>query len=133
MGKPICPNQGIAFAFPDLVRTTVPVVGEVPVPFPNTAQLAQAEDLADQLMLGPGGLKAILLGSSVQQSAGAEAATGVGVLSGTKNDSCEVSSASATVLYGGRGVARFGDTTTQNSGNATGSLLGTFSSVLVGD
>lgn len=126
MGQPICPTQGIAFAFPDVCNTPTPG-GPVPIPYPNIAQLGDAQDVADDLLLGGSGLNAVLQDSSVATSTGDEA----GSASPTKGE-CKVTSASTTVLYGGKGIARFGDPTSQNGGNAVGSLLGAFPTVLVG-
>jgi len=131
MGQPICPTQGIAFAFPDVCNTPTPG-GPVPVPYPNIAQLSAAQDVATDLLLGPAGLNAVLQDSFVQTSTGDEAGSAGGVTSGTIMGRCAVTGGSATVLYGGRGIARFGDPTTQNSRNATGQLLGAFPTVLVG-
>ncbi len=131
MGQPICPTQGMAFAFPDVCNTPTPG-GPVPIPYPNIAQLSAAQDIADDLLLGPGSLNAVLLDSTVAQSSGDEAGTLGGVSSGTIMGECKVTSASTTVLYGGKGIARFGDSTTQNNENAVGSLLGLFATVLVG-
>lgn len=131
MGQPVCPNQGIAFAFPDVCNTPTPG-GPVPIPYPNIAQLASATDVADDLKLGPSGLNALLEGSSVATSSGDEAGSAGGVSSGTIMGEMKVTSASTTVLYGGKGIARFGDPTTQNNENAVGTLLGAFPTVLIG-
>jgi hypothetical protein len=132
MGLPICPTQGIAFAFPDVCNTPGPS-GTVPVPYPNIAQLSSAEDVATDLLLGPSGLNALLQDSFVRTSSGDEAGSVGGVTSGgTVAGRCEVTAGSTTVLYGGRSIARFGDPTSQNSGNATGQLLGALPTVLVG-
>ena len=131
MGMPICPTQGIAFAFPDVCNTPNPS-GPVPIPYPNIAQLADATGVADDLLLGPAGLKAVLQDSEIATSSGNEAGSIGGVSSGVTKGKCTVTAGSATVLYGGKGVARFGDPTMQNSGNAVGQLLGTFPTVLVG-
>ena len=131
MGRPICPNQGIAFAFPDVCNTPTPG-GPVPIPYPNLAQLADALDVADELLLGPQGLNALLLDSSIPVSSGDEAGSLGGVSSGTIKGECVVTAASTTVLYGGKGIARIADPTTQNNENAVGQLLGAFPTVLVG-
>lgn len=132
MGKPICPTKGIALAFPDVCLTPAPS-GSVPIPYPNIAQLKDAQDVADDLLLGPDKLKALLKGSTVQSSSGDEAGSTGGVKSGGTKGPCEVTGGSGSVLYGGREIARFGDPTTQNDKNANGQLLGAFPSVLVGD
>ena len=41
MGRPICPTQGIAFAFPDVCKTPTPG-GPVPIPYPNVANSIMA-------------------------------------------------------------------------------------------
>lgn len=131
MGQPICPNQGIAFAFPDVCNTPTPG-GPAPVPYPNIAQLTAAQDIGTTVLLGPAGLNPLLQGSTVANSSGDEAGTAGGVKSGTIMGPCEVTTGSATVLIGGRGVARFGDPTSQNNRNAVGQLLGAFPTVLAG-
>ena len=119
MGRPICPTQGIAFAFPDICNTPTPG-GPVPVPYPNIAMLADATDVADDLLLGPASLKAVLQDSTVSTSTGDEAGSAGGVTSGSTKGECKVTAGSATVLYGGKQVARFADPTTQNNENAVG-------------
>lgn len=132
MGLPICPTSGIAFAFPDVCNTPSPG-GPVPIPYPNVAQLSQATNVADNLLLGPQSFNAMLLDSEVPTSTGDEAGSLGGVTSGTIMGPCTVTSASSSVLYGGKGIARLTDPTSQNDGNAVGQLLGAFPTVLVGD
>lgn len=130
MGQPICPAKGIAFAFPDVCLTPSPG-GPVPIPYPNIAQLADATGVATDLQVG--GTEVLVKGSKVSSSSGDEGGTaGGGVSSGMIQGEMEVTSGSGTVLCGGKGVARFGDPTTQNTGNAVGTLLGAFPTVLVG-
>lgn len=136
MGQPICPTQGIAFAFPDVCLTPAPPAPPIPIPYPNIAQLADATAVADDLLLGPSSLNALLMDSEIATSSGDEAGSAGGVTSGTIKGACKVTGASSSVKYGGKGIARFGDTTSQNrageTGNATGTLLGAFPTVLVG-
>jgi uncharacterized Zn-binding protein involved in type VI secretion len=130
MGQPICPATGIAFAFPDVCLTPGPV-SPIPIPYPNIAQLADVTGEAADLLVG--GMKVLVKGSKVPTSSGDEGGTaGGGVTSGTIKGEMEVTKGSATVLCGGKDVARFGDPTTQNKGNAVGTLLGAFPTVLVG-
>lgn len=133
MGKPIAVAQGIAFAFPDVCNTPTPG-GPVPVPYPNVAQLSTAQEVASGLLVGPAGLPALLAGSFVPTSVGSPP-TVTGVTSGTAMGRCEIARGSSTVLYGpsSRGLARFGDPTQQNNGNAQGSVLAAFPTVLVGE
>jgi hypothetical protein len=139
MAQPIAPTQGIAFAFPDVCKTPAPPAPPVPIPYPNIAQLDQATGITDlshkELLVGPSSLHVLLLDSEVATSTGDEAGSVGGVRSGTIKGQCKVTKASASVVYGPskKGVARFMDTTAQNNDNATGMILGTFPTVLVGD
>ena len=143
MGKPIAPAQGIALAFPDVCLTPSPG-GPTPVPYPNIADLSQAMPVSDtpgkELLVGPAGLPVVLVGSTVPTSAGDEGGTaGGGTTTGTIKGPCEVTGGSGSVLYGPQGlrIARFGDATDHNkagaAANATGTVMATFPTVLVGD
>lgn len=135
MSKPIAPAKGIAFAFPDVCKTPAPPGPPVPIPYPNIAQLSDAVDVADDLVVGSAGDKVLLAGSKVSISSGDEAGSAGGVTSGGIKGECEITQASSSVLYGseGKGVARFLDPTSQNDGNAQGMVLSAFPTVLVGD
>jgi uncharacterized Zn-binding protein involved in type VI secretion len=129
MPQPVAIVQGIAFAFPDVCNTPAPPGPPVPIPYPNIAQLADATPNSSS-----GGAqvfangKAIVLGNSeVPTSSGDEA----GSASPTKGK-CTFTTKSSTVLINGQGVVRFGDTTSQNGGNAVGSVLSAPSTVLAG-
>jgi hypothetical protein len=143
MGKPIAPAQGIAFAFPDVCLTPSPG-GPVPVPYPNIADLSQAQPVSDaagkELLVGPSSLPVVLQSSTVPTSSGDEGGSaGGGTTTGTIKGPCEVAQGSGSVLYGaqGLGIARFGDPTDHNksgpAANASGTILATFPTVLVGD
>jgi len=137
MGRPIAPADGIAFAFPNVCLTPVPSAPSVPIPYPNIVQLADAEEVSDesdrQLLVG--GTPVLLVGSTVASSSGDEPGTDGGVTSGSNGGECEMIQGSGSVLYGpdGRGIVRFGDPTSQNDGNAAGTVLSADPSVLVGD
>jgi uncharacterized protein DUF4150 len=136
VSKPIAPATGIAFAFPDVCLTPA-APSPIPIPYPNIAQLDQATGVSDSgggLLIGPSSRPALLLGSEVATSTGDEGGTaGGGVTSGTIKGKCTVTQASTSVLYGGKGIARFLDPTSQNNNNAQGMLLSAFPTVLVGD
>ncbi len=136
MSKPIAPATGVAFAFPDVCKTPAPPAPPIPIPYPNIAQLDQATNVSDSgdgLKIGPAGLPALLLNSEVSTSTGDEAGSAGGVTSSTIKGRCVVVKASKSVLYNGRGIARFLDQTYQNAGNADGVILSAFPTVLVGD
>jgi hypothetical protein len=138
MSRPIAPTKGIAFAFPDVCKTPT-AAGPVPVPYPNIADLSQAQDVTDlggkEVLVGPAGLHALLMDSTVATSTGDEAGSVGGVTSGTIKGQCKVTGASGSVVYGpqAKGLARFLDATSHNKQNAQGIVLATFPKVLVGD
>ncbi len=139
MSRPIAIDQGIAFAFPDVCKTPIPLSPPVPIPYPNIAMLSDASPKTDEsdkeLLIGPNGNYALLQGSTVDTSTGDEVGTIGGLVSGKTKGKCEITAASTTVLYGpeGKGVARFMDPTAQNDQNAVGIVLSAFPQVLVGD
>ncbi|MBE3638371.1 PAAR-like domain-containing protein [Mangrovicoccus algicola] len=131
MGQPITVTDGICMAFPDMLNTPVPGAGQVPMPYPNIAQLSQASDTA--ATVNAGGKPVVLQSSTIATSSGGEPGTGGGVVAGGAHlGECSFSTASATVFANGQPVVRLGDTTSQNDGNATGTVLGGLPTVLVG-
>jgi hypothetical protein len=134
MARPIAPAKGIAFAFPDVCLTPAPPGPPVPVPYPNVAQLSDADATTDALVVGPGEDPVLLEGAVVSTSSGDEAGSSGGVTSGGTKGKCEITAASTTVLYGPeeKGLVRFLDPTEQNDGNAVGMVLSAFPTVLVG-
>ena len=140
MSKPVAIAKGIAFAFPDVCLTTTPG-GPVPIPYPNIAQLSQAQDVATDVVTGPDQTPVLLVDSTVSSSTGSSPSATAGVTSGTTMGMCVMTQGSGSVVYGpqSRGLVRFGDQTKQNAasqqgpGNAQGIVLSAFPTVLVGD
>lgn len=130
MAQPIARTQGICMAFPDVLKTPTPG-GPVPMPYPNIAQLAAAENASGNV--NAGGLPVILANSSIEVSTGGEPGTGGGV---TPNNGylgpCTFTGHSSTVKANGQGVVRQGDATSQNNENATGQVMVGLPTVLVG-
>ena len=137
MSKPIAPAEGIAFAFPDVCNTPAPPASPVPIPYPNIAQLNQADAVTNESNkeLFVGGDYVLLKGAVIDTSTGDEAGSAGGVSSGGTKGACEITQASENVIYGsnGLGLVRFLDSTEQNDGNAVGMVLSAFPTVLVGD
>lgn len=137
--KPIAPAVGIAFAFPDVCKTPAPPGSPVPIPYPNIAQLSDADAVTDEsnkeLLIGPGSFYVLLKGAVIETSTGDEAGSAGGVKSSKTKGKCEIVQASSSVKYGpdGKGLVRFMDATTQNDGNASGFVMGAFPTILVGD
>jgi hypothetical protein len=142
MGKPIAPALGIAYSFPDVCETILPFVGKIPFPFPNIAQLDQADKVSDdsgkELVVGPAMFHVLLEGAKIADSSGDEAGFIGGIITGDTKGECELTQASTSVKYGseGKGLVRFMDATLQNikdsQPNATGNVMSAFPTVLVG-
>lgn len=132
MARPITVKEGICFAFPDVCLTPAPPAPPIPVPYPNIAQLSDAQDTASDVTAG--GKEVVTANSSIASSTGDEAGSNGGVTSGTTKGECRFveGSVSQTVKANGHGVVRLGDQTTQNNENAMGTVLGGFPRVLVG-
>lgn len=133
MAKPIAPAKDIAFAAPNVCQTNTPS-GPVPIPYVSVAQLADATNVSnsngDLLVKGT---PVLLENSEVASSSGDEPGT-TGLTSGQPvGGSCRITQSSQSVLYNGRGLVRFGDTTLQNNDNASGMVLSAEPSVMVGD
>jgi hypothetical protein len=142
MLKPIAPAQGIAFAFPDICKTPTPA-GDVPIPYPNIAQL----NLANKKTNKPGkelkvkGQHVLLKNAEISTSVGNEAGVSGGIKSNRIKGKCQITQASTTVVYGPDklGLVRFMDSTIQNygsavnDGNAVGIVLSANPTVLVGE
>ncbi|MFT4653176.1 MAG: putative Zn-binding protein involved in type VI secretion [Patiriisocius sp.] len=130
MAKPIALAKDIAFAFPNVCPTTIPPAPTpVPIPYPSIAQLSDASPVSDTgKALFVKGTPVLLENSEVTETSGDEPAD-----PGTKSRICEISQASASVFFAGKGIVRFGDQTAQNQSNAVGTVLSGEPCVLVGD
>lgn len=122
MARPIARTEGVCFAFPDVLVTPTSG-GPVPMPYPNVAQLAEAAPAARDV--NAGGKPVVLEGDEIRSSTGGEP-------SGQPLTRCTFTSASTTVKANGQGVVRQGDTTSQNGGGSTGSVMVGLPTVLVG-
>lgn len=129
MAQPVATTTGICFAFPDVLNTPTPG-GTVPMPYPNIAHLSAAEKTSKTVTAG--GKPVIHEDSEIPNSTGGEPGTGGGVTSGTHLGKCTFDSYSDTVRVNGKRVVRQGDTTSQNGGNAIGSVMVGLPTVLAG-
>ncbi|MCP4428754.1 MAG: DUF4150 domain-containing protein [Chloroflexi bacterium] len=134
MSRPVAIAKGVAFAFPDVCDTPAPPSSPVPIPYPNIAQLDQADAVTDEsdkeLLVGSSGDYVLLFEAEVSSSTGDEAGS-----AGPTKGPCKITQASQSVVYGPdeKGLVRFLDPTEQNDGNAVGMVLSAFPTVLVGD
>jgi len=130
MAKPISTKTGICFAFPDVCNTPSPS-GQVPIPYPNIAQLSSADKASGDV--NAGGKAVIVEDSEIATSSGGEPGVGGGASSGTHLGKCTFTGFSGTVKANGKGIVRQLDTTDQNGGNAVGQVMVGLPTVLVGD
>ena len=131
MAKPVTVTDGICFAFPDVLLTPAPPGPDIPTPYPNIAQLADATGTATNV--NASGKAVVLEDSEIPTSTGGEAGVNGGVTSGTHLSKCTFTSFSGTVKANGKGLVRQLDSTSQNDGNAVGQVLAGVATVLVGD
>ena len=131
MAKPIAVKDGTCFAFPDVLLTPIPSAGSAPIPYPNIAQLSDADPVAETVLAG--GIAVIVEDSEISESSGGEAGTDGGVTSGDNNKECTFTDKSNTVKAEGKGIVRQFDATSQNGGNAVGMVMAGNATVLVGD
>ncbi len=129
MGKPIARTDGICFAFPDVCLTPTPG-GDVPIPYPNIAQLSDATGAES---VNAGGKPVIIETDEIASSSGGEPGSSGGVQNGAHLAATTFTSASGTVKANGEFIVRQFDTTDQNDGNAVGQVMVGFATVMVGD
>ena len=131
MATPIATMTGICFAFPDVLKTPTPG-GDVPIPYPNIAQLSSATGTSSDVKAG--GKEVILEDSEIPSSSGGEPGVSGGVKdSGKYLGPCTFPGHSSTVKANGKGIVRQFDQTDQNGTNATGMVMVGNPTVLVGD
>lgn len=132
MGTPITTIAGgICFAFPDVCWTPVPIIVEVPIPYPNIGELSQASPTFSDVLVK--GSAIVHEDSEISTTTGDEAGANGGVANGRQiTKEVKFTSYSSSVLVHGKKVVRMFDATTQNKENAVGIVLGGEPSVLVG-
>lgn len=91
---------GVYFAFPDVCLTPAPPAPPVPVPYPNTAQLAASNGVVDKVLIE--NKETVVDGSKVPNSSGDEAGVSGGVTSGVNMGPVEPKLFSSKVYFGGK-------------------------------
>ncbi|MEZ4309136.1 MAG: PAAR-like domain-containing protein [Polyangiaceae bacterium] len=107
---------GTCFAMPDVCLTPAPPGPPVPVPYPNTAQLAAANGVVTAVLVE--NKETVVEGSKIPNSSGDEAGTNGGVTSGTNMGPVEPKSFSAKVFFQGKKAVFLTATTAHNGSNA---------------
>jgi uncharacterized protein DUF4150 len=109
---------GSCAAFPDVCKTPTPG-GPVPMPYPNLAQLAQANGGTCSSKVKFQNKKAITKDTEITMSSGDEpGSAGGGVISNMFKGSCKFKMGSAKVKAEGKAVAHIGSMVGHNGNNA---------------
>jgi len=108
-------SGGMSVVFPDVCLTPAP---PVPVPYPNIGK--SSDTTAGTTSITADGSMVMIKGARYRVSAGDEAGTAGGVLSGTFIQSCEFLMYSFNVMLEGGNVCRMGDPLWHNNKNMFG-------------
>lgn len=106
---------GQCLGVPDVCKTPSPV-GPVPVPYPNTAMLMQAQNTSTKVKFV--GMEAVTLKSKIPQSMGDEAGVAGGVVSGMNMGEASFKKGSSKVKVEGQPVVHLTSVSSHNGTNA---------------
>lgn len=108
---------GTCLAFPDVCKTPAPPAPFVPIPYPNTGQLAQASSTSSKVKIC--GSQAVTTKSEIPMSSGDEAGTaGGGMISAQFKGKIAFKKGSSKVKAEGNPVCHITSMTAHNGNNA---------------
>lgn len=107
---------GTCFGMPDVCLTPAPPGPPVPVPYPNTAQMAAANGAVTVVLVE--NMPTIAEGAKIPNSSGDEAGTSGGVSSGTNMGPVEPKVFSSKVYFQGKKAVFLTSTTAHNGTSA---------------
>ncbi|MBK8256854.1 MAG: DUF4150 domain-containing protein [Polyangiaceae bacterium] len=107
---------GTCFAMPDVCLTPAPPAPPVPVPYPNTAQMAAANGAVTTVLVE--NKETVAEGAKIPNSSGDEAGTNGGVTSGTNMGPVEPKQFSSKVYFAGKKAVFATAMTAHNGSNA---------------
>ncbi len=110
-------SGGVSTVFPDVCKTQVGNA-VVPIPYPNTGKSSDASGGPKSVQTD--GEMVMVKGAKYTTSAGDEAGSLKGVVSGATKGECEFMMYSADVKFEGKNVCRLGDPLFQNKKNIMG-------------
>lgn len=105
---------GMANAMPDVCRTPAPPAPPIPVPYPNIAALMQADPSSASLKVKIVAFPVIVMTTKVPMTAGDEAGSAGGIVSGTIKGPAMFTRGSVKVRVEGKPVVFHTCTTGQN-------------------
>ncbi|MEN6525363.1 MAG: DUF4150 domain-containing protein [Candidatus Polarisedimenticolia bacterium] len=109
---------GMCLAFPDVCKTPAPPAGPIPLPYPNVAQLAQANAATCSQKVLICNKKAVHKGTQIPMSSGDEAGSVGGVVSNMIKGQASFKMGSVKVKVEGQQLVYVGCMTGQNGSNA---------------
>ena len=107
---------GVYFAMPDVCLTPAPPAPPVPIPYPNTAQVAASNGTISKVLIE--NKETVAEGSKVPNSSGDEAGVNGGVTSGVNMGPVEPKVFSSKVFAGGKKVVFVTATSAHNGTSA---------------
>ncbi len=110
-------SGGMSMVFPDVCKTPTPA-GPVPIPYPNVGKAADAT--AGPTTVKVEGKMPMVKGAKYMMSAGDEAGSAGGVVSGKIKGPCEFMIYSFDVKLEGKNACRLGDPLFHNDKNIMG-------------
>jgi hypothetical protein len=110
-------SGGMSPIFPDVCQTPTPA-GPVPIPYPNIGKAADTS--SGPTTVTSDGQMPMTKDAKYQMSAGDEAGSATGVMSGKIKGTCEYMMYSMDVKYEGKNVCRLGDPLFHNDKNGMG-------------
>ncbi|WP_321494435.1 DUF4150 domain-containing protein [uncultured Desulfobacter sp.] len=107
---------GQCLGFPDVCRVPAPPAPDIPTPFPNTGDSAQARKTSQKVLFA--GKPVLTEKSEIPKSQGDEAGVNGGVVSGTNMDKIMFKKGSSKVIIEGHGCIHLTSPTSHNGSNA---------------
>lgn len=111
-------EKGNCFAFPDTCKTPAPPAPPVPIPYPNMAMLTQGNPGTMDKKVKINNQAPAVLNTQITQTAGDEAGSVGGVVSGQIKGPATFKKASSKVKFSGKGAAFLTCTVAQNGASA---------------
>ena len=111
-------SGGMSIAFPDLCKTPVPIVGVVPIPYPNIGKASDTKKGSKKVKTD--GKMAMVKGANYKKTTGDEAGVQKGIISSKTKEKAEFMMYSFDVKFEGKNVCRLGDPMFHNKKNIMG-------------
>jgi len=108
--------SGVYFAIPDVCLTPAPPAPPVPVPYPNTAQVASSNGAVEKVLIE--NKETVVEGVKVPRSSGDEAGSSGGVTSGVNMGPVEPKTFSSKVFFDGKKAVFLTSLAGHNGSNA---------------